>query len=78
MKTKKGISCEIPFPNKFAAVRLLTQAKLLNNCTIAFNVALLQVVEQSTTLTYQHCQSSFSTIILSVELKVLSQMSNTV
>ena len=59
-------------------VRLLTQAKLFNDGTIAIDVAVVQVVEQRTALTYQHRQGSFSTIILSVELHVLSQTGNTV
>lgn len=62
----------------FAASRLLTQAEVLDDGTVALDVAILQVVQKGTTLTYQHGQGSFSTIILSVELQVLSQMSNTV
>ena len=42
------------------------------------DITVFQVSQQSATFTYQHCQSSFSTIIFSVELHVLSQMSNTV
>ena len=42
------------------------------------DVAVLQVSQQRTAFTYQHCQSSFCTIIFSVELQVLSQVSNTV
>ena len=33
---------------------------------------------QIASFSYQHCQGSFSTIIFSVELKVLSQVGNTV
>lgn len=57
---------------------LLTQAKFFNDVTVTFDVTALQVVQQRTTFTYQHCQSSFSAIIFSVELKVLSQVRNTV
>ena len=58
--------------------KLLTQAKSLDDSTITVDIAFLQVVQQSTTLTYQSCQCSFSAIIFSVELKVLSQVRNTV
>ena len=59
-------------------MRLLTQAKFFNDGTVAVDVAIVQVVEQRTAFTYQHSQSSFSAIIFSVELQVLSQTSNTV
>lgn len=81
MNKKSGKSPLGGFPlfNGFAAsVRLLTQAKFLDNGTVAVDVAVFQISEQRTAFTYQHSQSSFCTIILSVELKVLSQMSNTV
>ena len=58
--------------------RLLTQAEFFDDGTVAVDVAVVQIVEQSATLTYQHSQSSFSAIILSVELQVLSQVRNTV
>jgi len=65
--------------NVFAvSKKLLTQAESLNDSTISVDVAILQVVQQSTTLTYQCCQCSFSAIIFSVELEVLSQVRNTV
>lgn len=62
----------------FAASRLLTQAEFFDDGTISVDVAVVQVVQQRTAFTYQHSQSSLCTIILSVELQVLSQMSNTV
>ena len=68
----------LPRFNKFTASKLLTQAELLNDGTISVDVAVLQVVQQRAALTYQHCQGSFCTIIFSVELHVLSQVSNTV
>jgi len=37
------------------------------------DTGILQVVQQRTAFSYQHCQGSFSTIIFSVELQVLSQ-----
>ena len=64
--------------NLLPQVRLLTQAEFFNQSTVTFDVTGLQVVEQRTAFAYQHGQSSFSTIILSVELHVLSQTSNTV
>ena len=65
--------------NVFAvSKKLLTQAKSLNDSTITIDIAILEVVQQSTTLTYQCCQCSFSAIIFSVELEVLSQVRNTV
>ena len=57
---------------------LLTKTKFFNNSTVSFDITALQVVQQRTTLTYQSCQSSFSAIIFSVELQVLSQVRNTV
>ena len=63
----------------FAASKgLLTQTEFFNDSTVSFDIAALQVVQQRTALTYQSCQSSFSAIIFSVELHVLSQVRNTV
>ncbi len=67
-----------PFLMLSSQVKLLTQAKFFDDGTIAFDVAVFQVVEQRTAFTYQHSQSSFSAIIFSVELQVLSQVGNTV
>lgn len=79
LKTKKGSFLTASLLNAFAASNgLLTQAELFNDGTISCDVAILQVVQQRTAFSYQHCQGSFSTIIFSVELKVLSQVGNTV
>ena len=79
LKTKKGSFLTASLFNAFAASNgLLTQTELFNDGTISGDVAILQVVQQRTAFSYQHCQGSFSTIIFSVELKVLSQVGNTV
>lgn len=39
----------------FAASRLLTQTEFFNDSTISFDIFRFQVIEQATTLTYQHC-----------------------
>ena len=76
---KKEVSFwKTSFFDGFAASRLLTQAEFFDDSTISGDVAVLQISQQRTAFTYQHSQSSFCTIILSVELKVLSQTSNTV
>ena len=78
-----GIKKEEPSrgPSFFVSMQasgLLAQAQLLDDGAVAFDVAVLQVVQQGAALTYQHSQSSFSAIIFSVELQVLSQTGNTV
>lgn len=62
----------------FSFLALLTQTESLNDCAVALNVSLLEVVEQSATLTYQLGQCPFSAIILTVLLKMFRQMGNTV
>ena len=62
----------------FSFLALLTQTESLNDCAVALTVSLLEVVEQSATLTYQLGQCPFSAIILTVLLKMFRQMGNTV
>ena len=57
---------------------LLTQTESLNDGAVALDVSLLEVVEQSSTLTYKLGQCPFSAIILTVLLKMFRQMGNTV
>lgn len=50
----------------FESSELLSQTKSLYDCTVSFDIAILDVVKQSTALTYQFSQSSCSCIILLV------------
>ena len=54
--------------------RLLTQAESFDNCTIAVDVAALQVVEQGATLTYETRQGTLGAVVLAVLLHVLGQV----
>ena len=58
--------------------KLFTQAESFDNCTIAVDVASLQVVEQGATLADQTCQGTLGAVVLTVLLHVLSQVSNAV
>ena len=62
----------------FSFLALLAQTESLDDGAVALDVSLLEVVEQSATLTYQLGQSPFSAIILTVLLKMFRQMGNTV
>jgi len=73
-----GTPCDVPILILLPVSELLTQAKSLNDSTVAVDVAILQVVEEGTALTYQHSQCSFSAIIFTVLFQVLRQMGNTV
>ena len=53
---------------------LLTQTQSLNDSTVAGNVALLQVVQEGTTLTYQAGQSALGAVVLAVLLHVLGEV----
>lgn len=53
---------------------LLTQTQGLNDSTVACNVALLQVVQEGTTLTYQAGQSALGAVVLAVLLHVLGEV----
>ena len=57
---------------------LLAEAESLHDCAVAVDVAVLQVVEERTTLTYQLHKRAFSRIIFTVSAHVLRQMGNTV
>ena len=57
---------------------LLTQAKSLDDGAITVDVALIQIVEQCTTLTYQCGKSAGSSEIFVVLLQVLSKVRNTI
>ena len=63
---------------KQIAFRLLTKTESLDDSTIAIDVAIIQVIEQCTTLSYKLCQRTCCSIIFTVLLNVLRQMSNTV
>ena len=60
------------------AVRLLTQAEGFDNCAVALDVSVVEIVEESTTLAYQLGQCTSSTIIFTVLFKMFRQMGNTV
>ena len=53
---------------------LLTQAESFDNCTIAVDVAALQVVEQGATLTNETSQGTLGAVVLAVLLHVLGQV----
>lgn len=60
------------------AARLLTQTQCLDDSTIAIDIAALQIVEETATLTYETSQSTLCAVVLTVLLHVLCQMSNTI
>ena len=53
---------------------LLTQTQSLNDSTVASDIALLQVVEEGTTLTYEASQSALGAVVLAVLLHVLGEV----
>ena len=57
---------------------LLTETECLNDCAVAIDVAVLQVVEERTALTYEHYERALSAIIFTVCAHVFRQMGNTV
>ena len=57
---------------------LLTQTKSLDNGAVAFDVLVLQVGEQSATLTYEVNKCSVRAIIFVIGLHVFGQTANTV
>ena len=50
----------------FVLLELATEAQFFNDSTVAFDVNLFQIVEHTTTFTYQHTQSTFSAIIFTI------------
>lgn len=57
---------------------LLTQTERLDDVAVAFDVAALEVVEQSAALTYELNERAFSGMIFTVGSHVVRQMGNTV
>ena len=53
---------------------LLTQTQSLDDGTVASDIALLQIVEEGTTLTYETCQSALGAVVLTVLLHVLGEV----
>ena len=62
----------------FCLLQLLAEAEGLDDGTIAVDVAIVEVIEQCTALSYQLCQRTCGSIIFTVLLEVLRQMGNTV
>ena len=62
----------------FSFLALLTQTESLNDSTVALDILTLQVVEQTTTLTYKLHQRAVGAIVLVVSLHVLGQMADSV
>ena len=62
----------------FCLLQLLAEAEGLDDGTIAVDVAIVEVIEQCTALSYQLCQRTCGSIIFTVLLYVLRQMGNTV
>ena len=75
---EKATSFDVAFLFLFFSRGLLTQSESLNDSAVALDVAILQVVEECTTLTYQLGQCSCCTIIFTVLFQVLRQVGNTV
>ena len=61
-------------PNTVAFPKLLSQTQLSNQGTIALDVGLLEVVQQTATLTNHQQQTATAVVILLVELEVLVQV----
>ena len=57
---------------------LLTQTERLDDVAVAFDVAALEVVEQSAALTYELNERAFCSMIFTVGSHVVRQMGNTV
>ena len=57
---------------------LLTETKFLDDCTIALDVLLLEVREETTTLTYELHQRAVCHEVLVIGLHVLSEVLDTV
>lgn len=58
------------------AARLLTQTQCLDDSTIAIDIAALQIVEETATLTYETSQSTLCAVVLAVLLHVLGEVSD--
>ena len=57
--------------------KLLTDAELFDDSTIALDVFCLQVIQHTTALTYQSGQCALRTEVLAVLLQVLRQVVDT-
>ena len=57
---------------------LLTQTQGLDDSAVAVDIALLQVVEQGATLTYQSREGTLCAVVLAVLFHVLSEVSDTI
>ena len=57
---------------------LTTQTKFLDYRTVAVDVALVEIIEQTATLADEDCQRTLRYVVLVVLLKVLGQVSDTV
>lgn len=59
-------------------VRLLTETELLNDSTIAVDIASLEVVEEGATLTYELHEAALGNVVLAVLLHVLSEVADAI
>ena len=57
---------------------LLSDAQFLNDVTVSFDVGSLQIIEKSSSLTYQANQRTFGRHILVMDFRLLCQMLNSV
>lgn len=55
---------------------LLTQTECLHDSTVALNVTVLEVVEQTTTLTYQAHEGTLCAYVLAVSTHVVREVSD--
>ncbi len=60
------------------AVRLLTETEVLHDSTVAVDVASLEIVEQSATLTYELHEATLGDVVLAVLLHVLGEVRDAV
>ena len=58
-------------------VKLLTNTEFFDDSTVTLDVFCLQIIQHTTTLTYQCGQGALSTEILAVFLQVLGQVVDT-
>ena len=57
---------------------LSAQTQCLYECTITFNVAVVKIVQQGTSFTYEQCQRTCCHVVLVVLLEVLCLVCDTV
>ena len=67
----------VTFGQEGCSCVLLTQTECLDDCTVAVDVAALEVVEQRTALTYETGEGTLGAVVLAVLLHVLRKVLDT-